>query len=106
KEQPGGLVYGLFARSPSFANNGPLVNVTTSSLQELYGPSPVPLNTWTHLAGTYDAVNGQSLYVNGVQVAHTAATGSMITSTGPLRIGGNLPFAEYFTGRIDEMRVY
>jgi len=83
KETTGNLIWGLFARSPSFvsANNGPLVNVVTGGLAELYGPAAVPINTWTFLTGTYDAVNGQSLYVNGVQVAHIAASGNIVTST-------------------------
>ena len=72
KERPevNNLVYGLFADSPQ---NTSLVNVVTNTgLTEVYGPtnSSIPVNTWTHLAGTYDAVNGQSLYVNGVEVAH------------------------------------
>lgn len=105
KEQPevSNLVYGLFAGSPF---NLPLADVFTTSVQELYGPAPVPLNTWTHLAATYDAVNGQSLYLNGIQVVHVATSGSMITSVGPLRLGGNSIWGEYFTGLIDEVRVY
>ena len=105
KEQPeaSSLIYALFATSPF---NLPLVDVNTASIHELYGPSPVPVNTWTHLAATYDAVTGQSLYVNGVQVANTATTGNMITSIGPLRIGGNSIFGEYYVGTIDDVRVY
>src|SRR5438045_7067833 len=105
KEQPeaSSLVCALFATSPF---NLPLVDVYTTSVHELYGPSPVPLNTWTHLAATYDAVTGQSLYVNGVQVANTSTTGNMITSIGPLRIGGNSIFGEYYVGTIDDVRVY
>src|SRR5205823_5992158 len=97
------LVYALFAGSPS---NLPLADVFTTSVHELYGPSPVSLNTWTYLAATYDTVTGQSLYVNGVQVAHVSTTGSMVTPGGALRIGGNSIWGEYFTGRIDEVRVY
>jgi Concanavalin A-like lectin/glucanases superfamily len=105
KERPeiGNLVYGLFASSPSTL---PLLDVSTDSVHELYGPSAVPLNVWTHLAATYDAVTGQSLYVNGFQVAHASTTGNMITSIGPLRIGGNSIFGEYFLGTIDDVRVY
>jgi len=51
-------------------------------------------------------VNGQSLFVNGGQVAHLSTTGNMITSIGALRIGGNSIFGEYFVGTIDEVRVY
>jgi hypothetical protein len=32
--------------------------------------------------------------------------GSIVTSTGALRIGGNAVFGEYFRGIIDEVRVY
>jgi hypothetical protein len=46
------------------------------------------------------------MYVNGVQVAHVSTTGNMVTSTGPLRMGGNSIFGEYFVGTIDEVRVY
>jgi hypothetical protein len=47
------------------------------------------------------------LYVNGVQVASRALTGSMRSSTGVLRIGGNNIWNdEWFAGLIDEVRVY
>jgi hypothetical protein len=44
--------------------------------------------------------------VNGGQVASRNQTGAILTSTGALRIGGNATYGEYFTGRIDEVRVY
>ena len=105
KEQPeiNNLVWGLFASSPF---NLPLFDVFTVSVHELYGPSPVPLNSWTHLAATYDTATGQTLYVNGFPVANTSTTGSMITSIGPIRIGGNSIFGEYFGGTIDDVRIY
>jgi concanavalin A-like lectin/glucanase superfamily protein len=63
------------------------------------------LNTWSHLAMTY---NGSSmrLYVNGALVATRAQTGNATVSTGVLRIGGNGVWGEYFTGAIDEVRIY
>jgi hypothetical protein len=39
-------------------------------------------------------------------VASRAVTGSLITSTGALRIGGNTVWGEYFSGLIDEIRIY
>ena len=30
----------------------------------------------------------------------------MVTTTSPLRIGGNSTWGEYFAGKIDEVRVY
>jgi hypothetical protein len=46
------------------------------------------------------------LYVDGTQVASTAATGALFNSTGALRIGGNSVWGEWFSGLIDEVRVY
>jgi uncharacterized repeat protein (TIGR01451 family) len=70
-----------------------------------YGPSTLPLNTWSHLAATYDSATLR-LYVNGVQVASAARTGTMAVSTNPLEIGGDSIFGQYFKGMIDEVRVY
>src|SRR5262249_40028424 len=46
------------------------------------------------------------LYTNGVQVAIRAQTGAIAISTGPLTIGSDATFGQYFAGRIDEVRVY
>jgi hypothetical protein len=61
---------------------------------------------WTHLAVTYDGAT-QRLYVNGVQAASRAQTGSIAVGNQPLRIGGSASFAgEFFQGLIDEVKVY
>ncbi|PYN52892.1 MAG: hypothetical protein DMD94_20655, partial [Candidatus Rokuibacteriota bacterium] len=46
------------------------------------------------------------LYVNGQLVRSQAVRGPIATSTGPLRIGGNSIWNQYFQGRIDEVRIY
>ena len=63
------------------------------------------LNTWTHVAMTY---NGSiiRLYVNGTQVATRSASGSITTSGNALTIGGSSTFARWFAGTIDEVRFY
>jgi hypothetical protein len=71
----------------------------------LIGSSALPANTWSHLAGTYDGTTLR-LYVNGVQVASRAQTGSIATTTNPLQIGGDSSFGQYFQGTIDEFRIY
>ena len=68
------------------------------------GTTALPLNTWTHVAATYDATTIR-FYVNGTQVATQARTGAITTSTNVLRIGGSA-FGSYFSGLIDEVRVY
>ncbi len=45
-------------------------------------------------------------YVNGTQVASTAHTGAITTSTNPLQIGGDSIYGQFFAGLIDEVRVY
>ena len=64
----------------------------------------LPLNVWSHLAGTYDGTSLR-LYVNGVQVATRATSGSIPGSSGPLTIGGDLAYGQNFQGRIDEVRI-
>lgn len=44
--------------------------------------------------------------MNGQLVGQTMTGGVMPTSTGPLDIGGNGYFGEYFSGLIDDVRIY
>jgi len=69
------------------------------------GTAQLPLNTWTHLAVTHDGTTLR-LYVNGAQVGSRAVAGSLLTSSGALRIGGNSIWGEFFQGSIDEVRIY
>jgi hypothetical protein len=63
------------------------------------------LNTWTHLATSYDGTTLR-FYVNGAQVSSRAQTGAIVTSNNPLQIGGDSLYGHYFQGTIDEVRVY
>src|SRR5204863_1499266 len=83
----------------------PEADVATPADSLLTGSAALALNTWSHLATTYDGANLR-IYVNGTQVATKAITGNLLTSTGVLRIGGNSVWGEYFSGLIDELRVY
>ena len=105
KEQPGYYAYGMYASTGAGtavpSGNGMIGAVD----RDVRGPAQLPLNTWTHLATTY---NGSvlALYVNGTQVATLLASGSISTSTGALKFGGNAIWGEWFAGLIDELRVY
>jgi hypothetical protein len=44
--------------------------------------------------------------MNGTQIASKATTGAITNTTAPLRIGGNSIWGEYFSGLIDDVRVY
>ena len=102
KERPGDLVYGLYAGSDT---NRPQSQVTIGSPQLLDAPSGIPTGSWSHLAATFDG-STQRLYVNGAQVATRASAGSILTSTSALKIGGNSIWGEWFSGLIDEVRIY
>ena len=99
---PGDLAYALYAA----AGGAPLGEIwTTSGYFGAAGTGAVPLNVWTHLAATLSG-GSLRLYVNGSLVRTTAAAGTVRTSNAPLRIGGNAVWNEWFSGQIDEVRVY
>ena len=75
------------------------------SYQDVYASTGLPVNTWTHLAATWDGTTVR-IYVNGVQVASKAIGQTILTTNGSLRFGGNSVWGEYFNGKIDEVRVY
>ena len=75
------------------------------SYSEVFNTSPLPTNTWSYLALTYDGTT-ERLYLNGALVASKAKTGAITTSTNPLTIGSDPLYGQYFSGLIDEVRVY
>ena len=102
KERTGYYAGALYASTDT---NRPSAHVFTAGDHEIRGPSQVPVGVWTHLAATYSGTT-LALYVNGAQVASAPAAGALASHTGPLRIGGNAIWGEYFNGLIDEVRVY
>jgi chitodextrinase len=98
------LTYGLYASTDTGPPSG---NVLVGSPPDTFlrGTSTPALNTWTHVSATYDG-STLRVYVNGVQQASRAVSGAISTSTGALRIGGNSVWGEYFSGLIDDVRVY
>ena len=95
----------LRACSPTTTPRTRRPRVFTTSDLATSGTTQLPLNTWSHLTMTW-ASSTLRLYVNGTQVSSRAAAGSLTTGTGPLRIGGNSFSSQWFSGRIDELRVY
>ncbi|WP_447191463.1 LamG-like jellyroll fold domain-containing protein [Streptosporangium sp. G12] len=90
--------YGL-SMGPSDPEQGPYASVASNTT--LNRP-PLPLNTWVHLAGTFDG-DVIRLYVNGTPVAES------YPGVGPVRADVFSPLLighSGFTGLIDEVRVY
>src|SRR5206468_7696333 len=79
--------------------------IFTDGKHIVFAPSPLPVNTWTHLALTFDGAMIR-LYVNGTIVASAPVTASLTTSIHPLFIGADSTMGQYFNGIIDEVRVY
>ena len=71
----------------------------------VFAASPLPVDTWTHLAVTYDGA-ALRLYLNGGEVAEVPQTGAIASSTRPLELGGDSVYGQFFDGLIDEVRVY
>src|SRR5262245_31986730 len=79
--------------------------IAGGSYADAFGPTKLTANTWSYLTETYDG-STLRLYINGTQVASTAHTGAIATSTNPLQIGGDSIYGQNFAGLIDEVRVY
>ena len=106
----GDYTYGLKVNSGviwGFIRNG-------STLYWSYG-GQVPLNTWSHIAMTYQVATTQTyvrLYLNGVEVSSYARKDlipvnvTIATNTGPLNIGV-IPLGSplYYQGVMDELRI-
>jgi hypothetical protein len=88
KEAGGGLAYTLYAHDDAPRPAAYARIAGKSSSDTTSGTVSLPLNTWTHLAATYDGT-ALRLYVDGVQVASRPVSGSLAASSNPLRIGGN-----------------
>jgi len=102
KEGTNALAYALYAANNASRAAGYVFIGDDSGIN---ATANLAVNTWTHLAVTYDGATLR-IFVNGTQVASKAQTGAIATSTGALRIGGNSVWSEFFQGRIDEVRIH
>lgn len=67
--------------------------------------SPITLNSWQHVAATYDK-NQIVLYINGVQVAAVNETAPLPASMEEWRVGRRWDHQEVIDGELDEIRVW
>lgn len=102
KGGPDGLVYGLYANSP--VPPGGYARIDGIDRDARAGP-PLDVNTWSHLAVTYDGAM-LKLWVNGVLRVTRDFAGSIEVSDGSLFFGGNTFWGEFFDGAIDNVRLY
>ena len=68
--------------------------------------TPIPAGQWVHVAVAYQSGN-QKIYIDGVQRATLALTGTLSVNNLPFQIGQDQGLASRFwNGRIDEARIY
>ena len=96
------IEYALYAAQGS--GTGPSTHVLIGSDRGTGNTSPLPLNQWSFISGTYDGTTLRT-YVNGIQVSSKNQTGLILSTTNPLRLGGDWD-QEMFTGVLDNVRVY
>jgi hypothetical protein len=94
----------FLAEAGGFLSAG-FTSSTTKMLIQVMGPTKVQEQVWRHVAAVYDGAN-LTLYVDGAQFARTPATGTLITTTSPLEIGGSQVDKGYLNGTIDDVRIY
>ena len=81
-----------------------------AKLAYLTSPSTVPLQTWIHLAGSWDGSEAR-LYVDGTEVATAEVDGPLAAETNPVVLGGNgngpaRTVSELVPGRLDDVMLY
>lgn len=91
--------------NPFWIDNGVLKAGNGSNYSVVTDPTAFTLNVWTHVAVTYDApANTMRLYRNGTLVnTNTAAPAFTAENT---FIGSHFGTASFFSGSIDEIRIW
>jgi hypothetical protein len=103
KEDTDDLAYALYANQ-DVARPAGFIHVAPMA-QSVQSKSPLLAAAWTHLAMTYDGA-AMRLYVNGSLVTTKNQAGPVTMSNGDLRLGGNALWGEWFSGAIDDVRIY
>jgi DNA-binding beta-propeller fold protein YncE len=106
KEDSANRHFGYQLNAEAFGEDLPVAFLAGGGFSEsvIESETPAPSNEWSHVTLTSTGSQAK-LYVNG-ELAATHAAVPVRATNGPLRIGGEEWFGEYFDGRIDEVRIY
>ncbi|MEQ1643028.1 MAG: LamG-like jellyroll fold domain-containing protein [Pyrinomonadaceae bacterium] len=111
-----GVVQHLIGKRPGCTVDLPNFQIAYANSQVLFGSGSgnevgsgidLPLNTWTHIAATFDGTTNR-IYMDGIFAASAPGTHGPATSA-PLRIGTSgtcSTVGESFGGRLDEVAMY
>ncbi|MFI6505900.1 Ig-like domain-containing protein [Nonomuraea typhae] len=101
-----GASYALYASNGDANGNNPSGWLESGEqVRQVSGSVPLTVNAWTHVAITYDGSTAR-VFVNGAQAGETPFTSALDADDGALTIGGNTVWGEFFSGLIDEVRIY
>lgn len=101
----GGEDYYLSATTQPSGMAGGGSHLASGAWVDVLSTNPLPVNTWSHVCVTADG-SMVRFWVNGVQTSAKVQSSPMQVSTKPLEIGGDGVYGQYFTGKIDEVRIY
>ena len=102
KEMTGGWPWAMHASSDTGV---PAAHLFSGASVDAFGTAPLGLSQWTHLAMTWDGA-ALRLYVDGAEVATQPSTAALTSTAGSVRIGGNSVSSQFFSGLIDEVRIF
>ncbi|MDA1192567.1 MAG: LamG domain-containing protein [Candidatus Poribacteria bacterium] len=96
----GDITYGMFINPSAFVrihySGGTTLDTAASILAA---------NEWTHVVGTYDGAHAR-IYINGEMEAEIASALPVPAGTAAFVIGGTLESRDWYTGMLDEVRLY
>lgn len=93
------------SNTPFWVEDGILRGGQAGNYNYVSDPKPMTLNTWVHVALTYDApTSTMRLYRNGSLVSTATAIPAYVAET--MYIGSHFGTASYWQGAIDEVRIW
>ena len=99
------LPYTMYGLLFDNANHLRLEVATSGTQNEVNGVTTIPTNVWTFVAGTYDG-STMKIYVNGNLDNSYSHSGLIDIDNMPLSIGRSGFGSNYFTGKIDEIKIW
>jgi len=99
-EKGSGIDYGMFINPAAFVRMHYTAGGQLNTANNI-----IEANEWTHVVGTYDGRNVR-IYINGEVQAETEATNQIPAGTGTYDIGATNKGRDWFTGMIDEVKLY
>jgi hypothetical protein len=102
KQRAKGMSYALYAND---ARGRVCGRIRTGRSVGTRGGAGPRRNRWSHLAATYDG-RVLRVYLNGRLASKRSVRGRIATGRGPLELGGDAVWGEWFKGSMDDVRVW